>query len=138
MCSIYCRVVIYSLRANEAHNPSQTQSTGLTRYWQTALLVGYTSMLGSAAGALQCLLAPSTAPAVMPLLNYSETTSSPPSTKSEDQFPTQSRAKQLCYRICGITSLLSLNPLALGIVSGTLYPAGEKDVGQAKVVRALR
>lgn len=139
-------IVMYILRARQAHTPSEDNSNGLTQYWQTTYAIGYLSIFGDCVNVLRSLLvnttvgtSPIDAHPLSPLAagasdsKGSLTTRQGPS--SEGDQP-QARAQ---YRgLCGCLQLFSLVPIALGVIQGVLYTKSETNSKTAALVLSLR
>lgn len=131
-------IVMYSLRAKQAHTPSEDNSNGLTQYWQTTYAIGYLSIFGDSAKVLRSLLVNTTLP-TSPTAGYtlSTFTAGPNDGKgfTKDGQP-QARAQ---YRgLCGCLQLFSLIPIVLGVIQGVLYTKAEHDSKTATLVLSLR
>ncbi len=157
---LHCRVITYSIRANEAHRPaSHSESHTLTRYYQTTLLIGYISLLATAALAFQCLFIDSipvtkpvqvergtgTSSPSLVLKTEQDSSLTPPLPKTADQSSpslsqteTQPRLRWWGRRICSVAVVGSFLPMVIGIAAGPIFVVGESSTNQAKVARGLR
>ena len=131
------RVVIYALRAKQAHTPSEDNSTGLTRYWQTTYAMGYLTVFHDTTSIMRSLLVRTTlastpADAAPSLLLDGQISYGSP--EEEDQ----PRIRRLYRRICFGLTLNSWIPVILGTVAGINYPEAETSPETANMVYTLR
>ena len=146
---IVCSILIYSLRAKQAHTPSEDNSKGLTQYWQTTYAIGYLSILTDSTAILRSLLVNTTlgtSPASFHPLSMS---ASGPNTSDDSLLERrggyglpseedQPRARFWYRRICGNLQLLSWLPVIMGTVQGIQYTKAETDSKIANLVQTLR
>ncbi|THH00013.1 hypothetical protein EW026_g2447 [Hermanssonia centrifuga] len=141
------RIIIYSLRASEAHSHSQNESHSITQYWQTTFLIGYISILGSCVSSLQCVLVDTTLPqkptqtdgeAGKAISSVGQSENSSATSSSENDIEDDPKARTFYRRLCAVLAVLSWNPILLGVVAGVIYTGGEAYAAAATVAQALR
>ncbi|KAJ3525554.1 hypothetical protein NM688_g8386 [Phlebia brevispora] len=140
------RIIIYSLRAKQAHTPSEDNSKGLTQYWQTTYAIGYLSVLADISAILRSLLVNTTlggSPAAANASEFDLGTNSSQSLLNRQGYGApmeedQPRARFWYRRICGNLQLTSWIPVILGTVAGLQYPSVETNQKTASTVQALR
>ena len=143
------RVVVFSLRAEQAQNNQKRVSNYLTLYIQISWSIGFLSLVGDLHRLLGCLLLNNLGtPSASTILNDIETndlsnkggtsTSSIPlvqATTVDEERTTE----HLWYgRVIRLSGLFSLAPMITGIASGTLYPMAIHEASIAPVVQHLR
>ena len=132
------RIVVFALRAHQAHDSVRRPSTGLMQYWQVTLQVGYISLIGGICTLLRALLVNATRPVPSghvevrtrigriptlspnPFDSEGESEASPSQsdqTVREEDGDDRPRARWWFRRICGQLMLLSWVPLGIGIVA---------------------
>ncbi|KAJ3529945.1 hypothetical protein NM688_g7782 [Phlebia brevispora] len=138
------RVVIYGLRAHEAHTPSEDTSKSLTQYWQITYAIGYISILSNIIVITRSLLVNATfgtPPAAASESNIEDDKEESLPDRQGDSVSSegdQPRARHWYRQICGILSLSSLTTIALGTVTGIEYTSAETNSSTANTVQALR
>ncbi len=144
---LHNRIIIYSLRASEAHSHSQNESHSITQYWQTTFLIGYISILGSCVSSLQCVLVDTTLPqkptqtdgeAGKAISSVGQSENSSATSSSENDIEDDPKARTFYRRLCAVLAVLSWNPILLGVVAGVIYTGGEAYAAAATVAQALR
>lgn len=143
------RILIYSLRAKQAHTPSEDNSKGLAQYWQTTYAVGYLSVFADSVAILRSLLVNTTL-GTSPTAAYPFSTSAAGPSDSNDSLLSrqgryglsmeedQPRARFWYRRICGYLQLFTWIPVIMGTVQGLQYPKAETDSNTASLVMSLR
>lgn len=141
--------MIFSLRAKQAHTPSQDTSRGLTQYWQVSFSIGYLTIFGDICVVMQALFVKTTrgSPSQhQPSLLVDETSdiamgrssSSGNSLLLQSPVEDQPAKRRLYRRAFGILKLLNLVPIILGSVGGALYFTGETHKDTGDTVQLLR
>ncbi|KAI0793241.1 hypothetical protein C8Q75DRAFT_713425 [Abortiporus biennis] len=140
------QIVVFALRAIQAHSPTRRFSTPWIKYMQSTYGAGYISVVADLFALILCVV-----------INASEGNprihlwgeksivsidgvSIPSMTFSSESGEVEDRARERrWYRwICGISRILFLVPLLLAIVSGTLYPKAQTDAATAQIVMNTR
>ncbi|PSS37854.1 hypothetical protein PHLCEN_2v322 [Hermanssonia centrifuga] len=145
---VFERIVIYGLRAHQAHDPSERASDSLTVYWQMTYSIGYVSILADIITILRSFLVNSTYPPNdVPV--YSRNDGSDSSLLVGNAADTsyisldrpqddQPRARFWFRRICGFLALSTWISIILGTVSGLHYVKAETNANQVSLVQSLR
>lgn len=143
------RILIYFLRAKQAHTPSEDNSNGLTQYWQTTYAIGYLSIVADCAAILRSLLVNTTL-GTSPTSAYPFSTSVAGPNDSNDSLLSrqgryglpmeedQPNVRFWYRRICGCLQLVSWIPVIMGAVQGIQYTKAETDSKAATLVMSLR
>jgi len=153
------RVVVFTLRAVECKDLQLRDSSGLTRYMQSTLGVGYINISADLVMLMRSLLAAaassrgsneqreqSVPPADIDASQSTVILKGPEGEKISATVQVQStseiddRAKETWWnqRISIVVLVLCWVSLALGIVQGALYPDAEKSVSKARLVQQMR
>lgn len=134
-------VVIYALRAKQAHTPSEDNSSKLTIYWQLSYAIGYLSMYSDLCTIMRTLFvkttqgAPATSHTVLLMTDAENANLTKYNSPTDEDLP---RQRFLYRRIFGISTVLSWVPVILGIVAGSNYPSAEKNASKASTIQTLR
>ena len=114
-------------------------------YWQIAFGTGYMSIIAGASMLLRSMLVNSTKGGQSQMGSSSVLVNVPdkdgkaePEGGTFSQDEDKPRARAYYRQIFGHMGLLALVPLALGIVSGSLYSKAETDGKVASIVQSLR
>lgn len=142
------RVVIWSLRAHQAHTPAQATSRGLTIYWQISFTAGYLALHDRVAGLLRCAVVattraqpapgPDDAPARWPALQIDRLCKPkvpPPGDGASPDDPARRKRYRAVFDVLG---LLALVPIVVGPIMGNMYPDAETDAAKGQTVQRLR
>ncbi|GJE94920.1 hypothetical protein PsYK624_110960 [Phanerochaete sordida] len=162
------RVVIWSLRAKQAHTPAEATSRGLTVYWQISFGVGYLAAHERLLAFLRCLAVSTTRGAPAPAPEAHELAAVPaygaaasPALGKDPVHDAPAARRWWCaekgcgpegpepqvddaprrkkYRdIFGLVALVGLAPVIMGPIAGNMYKDAETDASKVPTVRALR
>jgi len=139
------RVVIYALRAKQAHTPSEDFDANLTKYWQISYAVGYLSVYSDLNNCLRCLFVKSTMGSTSSLLTqnngsaeYLDASNMSHGGYGSPADEDQPRARFMYRRFFGFSQIFFFIPLILGIIAGYNYVPGETNSSTASMVQTFR
>ncbi|KAI0342025.1 hypothetical protein BDW22DRAFT_1358150 [Trametopsis cervina] len=135
-------VVLYSLRAKQARNPSEAFNHGLTKYWQITYAIDFLAIVGDVNNCMRCLLVKTTmaSPENLQLSSRENAQGLAISPDGGDvPLTVDDPKKRDWYRqIFGINGFFVFPPLVLGIIAGADYVPAETDPSKANTVYTFR
>ncbi|EGO00252.1 hypothetical protein SERLA73DRAFT_52742 [Serpula lacrymans var. lacrymans S7.3] len=127
------RIVLFSLRAVQAHSSSRRVSMGLTAYMQSTLGLGFIGVAQDITNLLRCLLVNTTLPMDHPD-NPSSSSEAMAATSSGDQ----PKKRNLYRRLIDVTRLAFLISTIIGIVGNAHYNGVLNNASVSQMVMRLR
>lgn len=135
-------MVAYTLRATIAHGSDQRrENKGLSKYLQITLLLGWINIAQDMAKLLRTMIVNSTYP--HPAKSNSYYPLMPRQSAESDEsvgevYPDEPHVRSRARRIGGLSALLYLTAIVLGIIAGIQSIAAINDEKKADLYQAMR